>query len=198
MSSQYCNVTSYQYFTRDEHSWWARTWKNYEGEKTSESIRKKHRALKIDRIEKDMALNRYFKPIIKLLRQIVDSPVRAINSPVRQSRDDDERLSPSVREKKRRRRERKRARHSATMRKSDDRSHDRVQPITSTPRTTIVPTIESLEEFFRNDGRFASNEDSKSIVNVGRSRGVASRLGPWVKSTLKLSWGEREINRRAM
>ena len=37
-------------------------------EKMSESIRKKHRALKIGRIEEDIALNRYFKPIIKPLR----------------------------------------------------------------------------------------------------------------------------------
>ncbi|KYM90517.1 hypothetical protein ALC53_01771 [Atta colombica] len=56
--------------------------------KTSESIRKKHHTLNTDRIEEDMAFNKYFKPIIKPLRQIVDSPVRAIKSPVRQSRDD--------------------------------------------------------------------------------------------------------------
>jgi len=40
-------------------------------EKMSESIRKKHRALKTGRIEKDMVLNKHFKPIIKSLRQIV-------------------------------------------------------------------------------------------------------------------------------
>ena len=43
-------------------------------EKTSESIYKKHRALKIGRIEEDMALDRHFKPIIKTLRQIIHSP----------------------------------------------------------------------------------------------------------------------------
>jgi len=43
-------------------------------EKTSESIHKKHRALKTDRIEED----RYFKPIIKPLQHIIDSPVHAI------------------------------------------------------------------------------------------------------------------------
>jgi len=46
-------------------------------DKTSESIRKK-RALKTDRIEEDMALDRHFKPIIKPLQQIVDNPMRAI------------------------------------------------------------------------------------------------------------------------
>jgi len=55
-------------------------------EKTSESICKKHRALKTGRIEEDIALDRHFKPIIKTLQQIVDSPVRAIK---RQSCDDD-------------------------------------------------------------------------------------------------------------
>ncbi|EGI61838.1 hypothetical protein G5I_09867 [Acromyrmex echinatior] len=51
------------------------------------AIRKKHHALKTGRIEKDMALDRHFKPIIKSLQQIVDSPgVRAIK---RQSHDDD-------------------------------------------------------------------------------------------------------------
>jgi len=45
-------------------------------EKTNESIRKKHRALKISRIEENIALDRHFKPIIKPLQQIVDSPAR--------------------------------------------------------------------------------------------------------------------------
>ena len=62
--------------------------------RSSESIRKKH-ALKTDKIEEDIALDRHFKPIIKPLQQIVDSPVRAIK---RQSRDDD---VASKREKKR-------------------------------------------------------------------------------------------------
>ena len=43
-------------------------------EKTSESIRKKYCALKTDRIEEDIALDRHFRPIIKTLRQIIDSP----------------------------------------------------------------------------------------------------------------------------
>jgi len=43
-------------------------------EKMSESICKKHRALKTDRIEEDIALYRHFKPIIKPLQQIVDNP----------------------------------------------------------------------------------------------------------------------------
>jgi len=67
----------------------------WEIEKTSESIRKKHRALKIGRIEEDI-VNRHFKLIIKSLQQIVDSPVCAIK---RQSRNDNA-TSASKRERK--------------------------------------------------------------------------------------------------
>ena len=42
-------------------------------EKTSESIRKKHCALKTGKIEDDIAAKRHFKPIIEPLQKIVDS-----------------------------------------------------------------------------------------------------------------------------
>jgi len=42
-------------------------------EKTSESIRKKHRALKTGKIENDIAVKTRFKPIIESLQKIVDS-----------------------------------------------------------------------------------------------------------------------------
>jgi len=42
-------------------------------EKTSESIRKKHRALKVGKIEDDIAVKTRFKPIIEPLQKIVDS-----------------------------------------------------------------------------------------------------------------------------
>ncbi|KYN41595.1 hypothetical protein ALC56_03955 [Trachymyrmex septentrionalis] len=49
-------------------------------EKTSESIRKKHRALKTGRIEEGIALNRHFKPL-EPLRLFADNPgVRATES----------------------------------------------------------------------------------------------------------------------
>jgi len=48
-------------------------------EKTSESIRKKHRALQIGEIEDDIAVKIRFKPIIEPLQKIVDSSsMRAI------------------------------------------------------------------------------------------------------------------------
>ena len=144
------------------------------------AIRKKHHALKTGRIEKDMALDRHFKPIIKSLQQIVDSPgVRAIK---RQSRDDGA-ASASKRERKEEEEEKEEEEgekesetfeRSAIPDKSDDRSHDRVQPITSTPRTIIVPTIESL------DNVFETTDDSlatKVQNQLQTSRGVASRLG---------------------
>ena len=48
-------------------------------EKTSESIRKKHRALKTGRIEENIAAKRHFEPLIEPLQKIVDnSGVRVI------------------------------------------------------------------------------------------------------------------------
>ncbi|KYN50359.1 hypothetical protein ALC62_15387 [Cyphomyrmex costatus] len=51
-------------------------------ERTSESIRRKHRALKTGRIDEDRALDRRFGPIVEPLRQIADSSpiVRAIKT----------------------------------------------------------------------------------------------------------------------
>ena len=86
-------------------------------EKTSESIRKKHRALKTDRIEEDMALDRHFKPIIKPLRQIVDSSdVHAIK---RQSRDDDAASVTKRERKKKEEEEEEREKASETYERSE-------------------------------------------------------------------------------
>jgi len=56
-------------------------------EKTSESIRKKYRALKTDRIDESIALNRHFKPLIEPRRLFVDSP--GVHATKRKSRDED-------------------------------------------------------------------------------------------------------------
>jgi len=45
-------------------------------EKTAVSIRKKHRALKIGKIEKDITTKNHFKPIIESLQKIVDKHAR--------------------------------------------------------------------------------------------------------------------------
>jgi len=150
-------------------------------EKTSESIRKKHRALKTSRIEEGrLALDRHFKLLFKPL-QLVDS--FGVLATKRESRDESlQRLPLKVKGKKKRnnRRKKKRARCSsvlATLHKSNDRSHDRVQPITSKPRAKIDDRV--VGERFRNDSkRLASNEDSKSVANVRKSRGVTSWLEP--------------------
>jgi len=139
--------------------------------KTSESIHKKHRALKTGRIEEDIALDRHFKPIIKPLQQI-DSPVRAIK---RQSRDDDV-ASKRERKEEKEEEEEEGKKTSETFRDpAETRSHDRVQQITSTPQNRTNYGI--VGQCFRNDGRLDSDESSKSVANVGRSKGVASRLG---------------------
>jgi len=132
-------------------------------EKTSESIRKKYRALKNGRIEEDIILDRHFKLIIKPLQQIVDSPVRAIK---RQSRDDvaSKRKRKEEKEEEEEEKEGEKAsetfERSAIPRKLDDRSHDRVQPITSTPRSKIVPTTQSCPTIESLDNVFETTEDS--------------------------------------
>jgi len=48
---------------------------------------------------------------------------------------------------------------------------------------------------FQNDEQLASNESSKSVANVRRSRSIASRLEP-AGSKVRRGCPEREINRR--
>jgi len=108
--------------------------------------------------------------------------VRAIK---RQSRDDNA-ASASKREKKEEEEEEEEEEgekasesfeRSATPRKSDDRSHDRVQPITSTPHSKIIPTIESLDNVFERtedslatkvQNRLQTSEDREALrVGLG-------------------------------
>jgi len=76
-------------------------------EKTSESIRKKHCALKTGRIEENITLNRHFKPFIKPLRLFVDSS--GVHATKRELRDDNAEFASKVRGRRRRskRREKK-------------------------------------------------------------------------------------------
>ncbi|EGI58683.1 hypothetical protein G5I_13201 [Acromyrmex echinatior] len=73
-------------------------------EKTSESIRKKHRALKTDRIEENMVLDRHFNPLTEPLRLFVDSS--SVRATKRESRDEDA-TSASKRERKRNKRKKR-------------------------------------------------------------------------------------------
>jgi len=72
----------------------------------------------------------------------------------RQSRDDDVATKRERKEEKEEKEEVEGGKVSETFERSvtpckpDDRSHDRVQPITSTPRNKTVPTIESLDNVF--------------------------------------------------
>ena len=78
----------------------------------------------------------------------------------------------------------------ATPCKFDDRSYDRVQPITSIPRTMIVSMIESLEKVFETmDDSLITKVQNQLPTSEDRCK-VWSR---WVKRRVR---GEREINRR--
>ena len=81
-------------------------------EKTSESIRKKHRALKTGRIDEGIALNRHFKPLIEPLRLFADSP--GVRATKRKSRDEDT-ASAHKHEKKEEEKQEKREEASETF-----------------------------------------------------------------------------------
>jgi len=67
---------------------------------------------------------------------------------------------------------------SATPRKPDDRSHDRVQPITSTPRSKFVPTIESLDNVFETtEDSLATKIQNRLQTSEGREA-LQADLGP--------------------
>ncbi|EGI59628.1 hypothetical protein G5I_12220 [Acromyrmex echinatior] len=127
--------------------------KSREIEKTSKLIRKKHRALKTDRIEEGIALDRHFKPLIEPLRLFVDNPSVCVTK--RESRDENA-TSASKRKGKEEEEQEKEEQEgeetnetfecSTTLHKSNDRSHDRAQPITSTPRAKIDDRVERRYE----------------------------------------------------
>ncbi|EZA54582.1 hypothetical protein X777_05693 [Ooceraea biroi] len=50
--------------------------------KTSDSIRKKHRALKIGKMVEDAALERHFRPIIEPLQKLIDNTTDDTSSPL--------------------------------------------------------------------------------------------------------------------
>ncbi|KYM95372.1 hypothetical protein ALC62_13986 [Cyphomyrmex costatus] len=50
--------------------------------KTSDSIRKKYRALKTDKMEEEIAFERHFKPITEPLKQIVENTVESSKDPI--------------------------------------------------------------------------------------------------------------------
>ncbi|RLU23255.1 hypothetical protein DMN91_003458 [Ooceraea biroi] len=53
--------------------------------KTSDSIRKKHRALKTGKMVEDAALERHFRPIIEPLQKLVDNTTDDTSSPLIQT-----------------------------------------------------------------------------------------------------------------
>jgi len=133
-------------------------------EKTAESIRKEHRALKTGKIEEDIATKSHFKPIIELLQKIVDnSSTRAIKD---EPRDDIKTLSIQKREEDVKSSKRKRS-NTSLDRKSKrlDASGQDVSPITSTPSaTTVQPT---MSESLANEDVFETTDDSlaESVQN---------------------------------
>jgi len=164
-------------------------------EKTSESIRKKHRALKTGKIEDDIAVKTRFKPIIEPLQKIVDSSsMRAIKD---EPRDDDDvkTLSVQKREVEDAKRSKRKRSNTSLDRKSKrlDAPGSDASSVTSTSSaTTIQPTRK--RGCFRNHGRLARGIHSKSVANAGGSknveRNVARTLGS-AESKVRRSYFDR-------
>jgi len=134
MSLRYHNVVSRcRYFARDEHGWCVRAWKNREGNREDERVDPQETSRsEVWRI-KDMALDRHFKSIISLLlnhcNRTFTSPVCAIK---RELRYNDAASVTKHEEEEKNKKDSITFEPSTTLRKFDDRSHDRVQPITFT------------------------------------------------------------------
>jgi len=103
-------------------------------EKTAESIRKKHRALKTGKIEEDIATKSHFKPIIEPLQKIVDNSSVIKDEP----RDDVKTFSVQKREEDLKSSKRKRSsldRKSKRLNASGQDAHSQTRMF-SKPRTT--------------------------------------------------------------
>jgi len=105
--------------------------------------------------------------------------VRAIK---RQSRDDDVASKRERKEEEEEEEEEEKVsetfERSATPHKPDDRSHDRVQLITSTPRSKIVPTIESLDNVFETTEDSLATKVQNWLQTSEDREALQANLGP--------------------
>jgi len=160
--------------------------------KTSESIRKKHRALKTGKIEEDIALKKHFRPLIGPLQKIVDnsSSFAVKKEPESDTDSEIEALSIKKREedvtpKKKRKRSDVLSDRSPTPRKSkrSDVPLD-VPPITSTPFTTTRTVQPTMPELLASENVFETMDDSlvTSVRNQLQTREgletLRDQLGP--------------------
>jgi len=165
-------------------------------EKTAESIRKKHRALKTGKIEEDIATKSHFKPIIESLQKILDnSSTRAIKD---EPRDDVKTLSVQKREEDAKSNKRKRS-NTSLNRKSKrlDAPGLDASLITSAPSvTTIQPTMPELlanEDVFETTGDSLAESVKNQLQTEGRKtlrETLREHLGP-LSSKIRRSYFDR-------
>jgi len=171
-------------------------------EKMSESIRKKHRALKTDKIEDDIAVKTRFKPIIEPLQKIVDSPsMRAIKDEPELPNDDDDVKTLSVQ---------KREEEDAKLskRKQSNTFGSQIETLGRSWTGCVTDNFHTIRDnrksnnarvtrkrgCFRNHGRLARGIYSKSVANAGGSenveRNVVRTLGS-AESKVRWSYFDR-------
>jgi len=142
---------------------------------------KKHRALKTDKIEDDIAVKTRFKPIIGLLQKIVDS-MRAIKDES-ELPDDVKTLSVQKREENAKWGKRKQSNNSLDRKsKRLDASGLDASPITSTSSATSVqcPSHSQTRMFLKprtTRSQYPFKIRSKSVANARGSKNVARTLG---------------------
>jgi len=118
-------------------------------EKTAESIRKKHRALKTGKIEEDIANKSHFKPIIEPLQKIVGNSSAIKDEP----RDDVKTFSVQKREED--------VKSSKRKRSSLDRKSKGLDASSLTPSETTVQPI--MPELLANENVFETTDDSLAV-----------------------------------
>ena len=146
--------------------------------KTSESIRKKHRALKTGNIDDDIAVKTHFKPIIEPLQKIVDNSFAVKNKSESSAKIKIKRYKEDEKEEAKDEEVEEEEEEDATPKKRKRSDVLLYEPsIASTPLT--APTSVN-EDVFGQHARIIVC--SKQVTNAGRSRNVAGVLwATWAK-----------------
>lgn len=146
-------------------------------EKTSDAIRKKHRALKTGRIEEEIAMERRFKPIVAPLKQIVEEsqPIKRKEEikeeRIIKKRTSDDGASYEL------------SKATSSKKQRFEQAYDAMDSpaITSTPRTMIGPatlTNKALEDVFETtDDSFGTSVQHQMQTLEGRKT-LSEHFGP--------------------
>ncbi|KMQ83363.1 hypothetical protein RF55_20240, partial [Lasius niger] len=157
--------------------------------KTSESIRKKHRALRTGKIDDDIAVKTHFRPIIEPLQKIVDNSIAVKNEPntdvniktlpiKRYAEEEEEEETPKKRKRLHAKRELPRMRDILKLHTLDASQHE--LPITATPLPTSVHPVlpKTLEDVFETSGDTLETSVKNMIPTPEGQEALREHFGP--------------------